>query len=150
MVAIISVFVILTSIVIFCLETLPKFKHYKVRHSTANLSNQNRNRKLSTVVAFGRSPSTINLHAAFFDHLSYAPSTQIFSTTLKTTKIEEDEVPDLGDPFFIIETVCIVWFTFEFIVRFAIGQRHFDWDLLRVANETLHFCLLGSSPVPTR
>ncbi|CRK94909.1 CLUMA_CG008401, isoform A [Clunio marinus] len=70
MVAIISVFVILTSIVIFCLETLPKFKHYK-----------------------------------------------IFSTTIKTTKIEEDEVPDLGDPFFMIETVCIVWFTFEFIVR---------------------------------
>lgn len=29
-VAIISVFVILTSIVIFCLETMPKFKHYKV------------------------------------------------------------------------------------------------------------------------
>ncbi|KAG5670750.1 hypothetical protein PVAND_000991 [Polypedilum vanderplanki] len=69
-VAIISVFVILLSIVIFCLETLPKFKHYK-----------------------------------------------IFSTTIKTTKIEEDEVPDLTDPFFMIETVCIVWFTFEFIVR---------------------------------
>lgn len=32
-VAIISVFVILLSIVIFCLETLPEFKHYKVRMS---------------------------------------------------------------------------------------------------------------------
>lgn len=32
-VAIISVFVILLSIVIFCLETLPEFKHYKVRPS---------------------------------------------------------------------------------------------------------------------
>lgn len=32
-VAIISVFVILLSIVIFCLETLPEFKHYKVRNS---------------------------------------------------------------------------------------------------------------------
>lgn len=31
-VAIISVFVILLSIVIFCLETLPEFKHYKVIH----------------------------------------------------------------------------------------------------------------------
>lgn len=30
-VAIISVFVILLSITIFCLETLPKFKHYKVK-----------------------------------------------------------------------------------------------------------------------
>jgi hypothetical protein len=49
---------------------------------------------------------------------------QIFSTTLKTTKIEEDEVPDLADPFFMIETVCIVWFTFEFIVRFG---EHFHF-----------------------
>lgn len=31
-VAIISVFVILLSITIFCLETLPKFKHYKVKN----------------------------------------------------------------------------------------------------------------------
>ncbi|CAB4064881.1 KCNA1 [Lepeophtheirus salmonis] len=55
-VAIISVFVILLSIVIFCLETLPEFKHYKV-----------------------------------------------FNTTANGTKIEEDEVPDVTDPFFIVE-----------------------------------------------
>lgn len=36
MVAIISVFVILLSIVIFCLETLPEFKHYKVRTRMSN------------------------------------------------------------------------------------------------------------------
>ena len=35
-VAIISVFVILLSIVIFCLETLPEFKHYKIFNTTAN------------------------------------------------------------------------------------------------------------------
>lgn len=35
-VAIISVFVILLSIVIFCLETLPEFKHYKVFNTTTN------------------------------------------------------------------------------------------------------------------
>ncbi|XP_043248689.1 potassium voltage-gated channel protein Shaker isoform X1 [Colletes gigas] len=70
-VAIISVFVILLSIVIFCLETLPEFKHYKV-----------------------------------------------FNTTTNGTKIEEDEVPDTKDPFFLIETICIIWFTFELSVRF--------------------------------
>ncbi|XP_018327408.1 potassium voltage-gated channel protein Shaker isoform X7 [Agrilus planipennis] len=70
-VAIISVFVILLSIVIFCLETLPEFKHYKV-----------------------------------------------FNTTANRTKIEEDEVPDITDPFFLIETICIIWFTFELTVRF--------------------------------
>lgn len=71
MVAIISVCVILLSIVIFCLETLPEFKHYKV-----------------------------------------------FNTTTNGTKIEEDEVPDITDPFFLIETICIIWFTFELSVRF--------------------------------
>ena len=56
---------------IFCLETLPEFKHYKV-----------------------------------------------FNTTANGTKIEEDEVPDVTDPFFIVETLCIIWFTFELLVRF--------------------------------
>jgi hypothetical protein len=42
---------------------------------------------------------------------------QIFSTTIRTTKIEEDEVPSFEDPFFIIETLCIVWFTIEYLVR---------------------------------
>ena len=32
--------------------------------------------------------------------------------------IEEDEVPELTDTFFLVETVCIVWFSFELVVRF--------------------------------
>ena len=30
-----------------------------------------------------------------------------------------DDMPHLNEPFFIVETICIIWFTFEFIVRFA-------------------------------
>ncbi|XP_034935760.1 potassium voltage-gated channel protein Shaker isoform X2 [Chelonus insularis] len=84
-VAIISVFVILLSIVIFCLETLPEFKHYKV-----------------------------------------------FNTTTNGTKIEEDEVPDITDPFFLIETICIIWFTFELSVRFLAcpNKLNFFRDLM--------------------
>ncbi|XP_011297583.1 potassium voltage-gated channel protein Shaker isoform X1 [Fopius arisanus] len=86
-VAIISVFVILLSIVIFCLETLPEFKHYKV-----------------------------------------------FNTTTNGTKIEEDEVPDITDPFFLIETICIIWFTFELSVRFLAcpNKLNFFRDLMNV------------------
>ena len=79
-VAIISVFVILLSIVIFCLETLPQFKHYKV-----------------------------------------------FNTTANGTKIEEDEVPDVTDPFFIVETLCIIWFTFELLVRFLACPSKYEF-----------------------
>lgn len=60
-VAIISVVVILLSIVIFCLETLPEFKHYTIYNITSNI-----------------------------------------------TRIVEDEVPTLSEPFFLIETTCIV------------------------------------------
>lgn len=60
-VAIISVVVILLSIVIFCLETLPEFKHYTIYNTTSNI-----------------------------------------------THIVEDEVPTLSEPFFLIETTCIV------------------------------------------
>jgi potassium voltage-gated channel Shaker-related subfamily A protein 1 len=86
-VAIISVVVILLSIVIFCLETLPEFKHYK-----------------------------------------------LFNATNNRTRIEEDEVPDFTDPFFLIETICIVWFTFEIIVRIICcpNQRNFFKDMMNV------------------
>ncbi|GAB6029748.1 hypothetical protein CHUAL_005463 [Chamberlinius hualienensis] len=70
-VAIISVVVILLSIVIFCLETLPEFKHYK-----------------------------------------------IFNATNNKTLVQEDEVPAITDPFFVIESCCIVWFTVELFLRF--------------------------------
>lgn len=70
-IAIVSVTVILLSIFIFCLETLPEFKHYR-----------------------------------------------LFNTTNNMTRVIEDEVPRTTDPFFIIETCCIIWFTFELLVRF--------------------------------
>ena len=74
-VAIFSVAVILLSIVIFCLETLPQFKHYKI----VNVTESNR-----TVIS-----------------------------------IEEDDIPKFTEPFFLIETICIIWFTSELLIRFA-------------------------------
>lgn len=73
-IAIFSVMVILTSIVIFCMETLPEFKHYRIVNATGNASKE---------------------------------------------AIEEDDIPKFSEPFFIIETACIVWFTSELLVRFA-------------------------------
>ncbi|XP_031420882.1 potassium voltage-gated channel subfamily A member 6a [Clupea harengus] len=71
-VAIVSVLVILTSIVIFCLETLPEF----------------------------REESNV-----FNNHF------------LNGTTVPEKHSP-FTDPFFLLETLCIVWFTFELLVRF--------------------------------
>src|SRR6218665_713201 len=76
--ALISVTVILLSIVIFCLETLPQFKRYRITNSTKN----------------------------------------------GTETPEEDDVPKLSEPFFLIETACIIWFTSELLIRFAASPDH--------------------------
>lgn len=78
LIAIFSVTVILLSIVIFCLETLPEFKHYRIVNGTHN-----------------------------------------GSSAMETSSIEEDDIPKFNEPFFIIETACIIWFTSELLVRFA-------------------------------
>ncbi|KAI1301329.1 Potassium voltage-gated channel protein Shaker [Halotydeus destructor] len=79
-VAIGSVVVIVISIVIFCLETLPRFKHYKILKLANN-----------------------------------------------RTKVVEDEVPSITDPFFIIETLCIIWFTLELVLRFLSSPSKIDF-----------------------
>ncbi|XP_033887997.1 potassium voltage-gated channel subfamily A member 1 [Acipenser ruthenus] len=70
-IAIVSVMVILISIVIFCLETLPELKEDPA----------------------GR------IHTV--GNMTYYYKPNIFT-----------------DPFFIVETLCIIWFSFELIVRF--------------------------------
>lgn len=37
---------------------------------------------------------------------------------------DEVDVPQFSEPFFIIETVCIVWFTTELLIRFASCPNH--------------------------
>ncbi|OCT88174.1 potassium voltage-gated channel subfamily A member 1 [Xenopus laevis] len=69
-IAIISVMVILISIVIFCLETLPELKDERI---------------------FSR---RVNNSTVFY-------KSNIFT-----------------DPFFVVETLCIIWFSFELVVRF--------------------------------
>ncbi|XP_077375013.1 potassium voltage-gated channel subfamily A member 1 [Festucalex cinctus] len=70
-IAVVSVLVIVISIVIFCLETLPEFRDDKEYLQARHNSTQP-------------------------DH-GFTP---------------------FNDPFFIVETVCIIWFSFEIIVRF--------------------------------
>ena len=91
--ALLSVGVILLSIVVFCVETLPQF---------------------SAPPADVVSPSDSNL----------SWSVDKAATTTTTTT---EPVVDVGgrlqltDPFFVIETVCIVWFTSELLLRFLVA-----------------------------
>uniref|UniRef100_A0A8C0FZ68 BTB domain-containing protein n=1 Tax=Chelonoidis abingdonii TaxID=106734 RepID=A0A8C0FZ68_CHEAB len=82
-IAIISVLVILISVVIFCLETLPEFRD---------------ERDISLPVSegvCGPGPAAL------------PPSSPLPGDLVR-----------LDDPFFIVETICICWFSFELVVRF--------------------------------
>ncbi|XP_038126574.1 potassium voltage-gated channel subfamily A member 1 [Cyprinodon tularosa] len=70
-IAVVSVLVIVISIVIFCLETLPEFRDEK----------------------------------------------EYLQPRLNSSQPDHGFTP-FNDPFFIVETVCIIWFSFEIIVRF--------------------------------
>ncbi|XP_021103792.1 potassium voltage-gated channel subfamily A member 5 [Heterocephalus glaber] len=87
-IAIVSVLVILISIVTFCLETLPQFRD---------------ERELL------RQPSA--------PHRPPAPSSGANGSGPGPT-VAPLLPSTLADPFFIVETTCVVWFTFELLVRF--------------------------------
>ncbi|XP_037648145.1 potassium voltage-gated channel subfamily A member 1 [Sebastes umbrosus] len=93
-IAIISVMVIVLSILIFCLETLPEFRNEKeLREQFITMPH----------------PTIAN------ETISVSPGFTPFQ-----------------DPFFIVETICIIWFSFELIVRFtcAPSKVHFFKDVM--------------------
>uniref|UniRef100_A0A8C4WYR4 Potassium voltage-gated channel subfamily A member 3 n=1 Tax=Eptatretus burgeri TaxID=7764 RepID=A0A8C4WYR4_EPTBU len=77
-IAIVSVLVILISIIIFCLETLPAFREGD-------------------------------------------------DSTNNVTVEKESRENTFADPFFIVETICIVWFSFELLVRFFASPSKADF-----------------------
>uniref|UniRef100_A0A672ZGK0 Potassium voltage-gated channel subfamily A member 10 n=1 Tax=Sphaeramia orbicularis TaxID=375764 RepID=A0A672ZGK0_9TELE len=88
-VALVSVFVIVISIFIFCLETLPEF----------------------------REDSDFVSGVAQF----------INGTQQSSHPATKDLVAYLTDPFFIVETICIIWFCFEVGVRFVVCPSKSDF-----------------------
>lgn len=79
-IAIISVMVIVISILIFCLETLPEFRHEKEQR----------------------------------EQYTTIPHPTIANETI----LVPPPFSPFQDPFFIVETICICWFSFELVVRF--------------------------------
>ncbi|XP_045062775.1 potassium voltage-gated channel subfamily A member 10-like [Coregonus clupeaformis] len=101
-VALVSVFIIVISIIIFCMETLPEF----------------RDNSLDPVL-----PTTVMQLMPFDGNQSLGGLGSLFppSATPKTI------TSTFSDPFFIIETACIVWFFFELVVRFVVCPSKSDF-----------------------
>ncbi|KAL1020520.1 hypothetical protein UPYG_G00001120 [Umbra pygmaea] len=108
-VALVSVFVIVISIIIFCMETLPEF----------------RDNSLDPII-----PTTIMqmMPSGGNQSLSGLGSLTPPLATPKTI------TSTFSDPFFIIETACIVWFFFELVVRFVVcpSKRDFFHNLMNI------------------
>ncbi|XP_020036195.1 potassium voltage-gated channel subfamily A member 5 [Castor canadensis] len=92
-IAIVSVLVILISIITFCLETLPEFRDERelLRHPPV-------------------------------PHQPPAPAPGANGSGAMAPHSGPTVAPllprTLADPFFIVETTCVIWFTFELLVRF--------------------------------
>ncbi|CAG5907546.1 potassium voltage-gated channel subfamily A member 7-like [Menidia menidia] len=102
-IAIISVMVIVVSILIFCLETLPDLRSDKEYNAQAKNGSEN-----------------------------MPPPPSVFN-----------------DPFFIVETICICWFSFELVMRFACSpsKTHFFKDVMNIIDFSAilpYFVTLGT------
>ena len=103
---------------IFCLETLPEFKHYKIFNTTANGTKVEEDE-----VSFKVYVAHIKWNISWFIHY--------FLNGVWPTHFQ---VPDVTDPFFIVETLCIIWFTFELLVRFLAcpSKMEFSRDIMNM------------------
>ncbi|XP_062267698.1 potassium voltage-gated channel subfamily A member 10 [Platichthys flesus] len=117
-VALVSVFVIVISIFIFCLETLPEFRDDPdVIHSLTQLINGSR------------------------DSSAPRPATK-------------DIFAYITDPFFIVETICIIWFCFEAGVRFVVCPSKSDFfnnlmNIIDLVSIVPYFVTLGTELATT-
>ncbi|XP_054623058.1 potassium voltage-gated channel subfamily A member 7-like [Dunckerocampus dactyliophorus] len=110
-IAIISVMVIVVSILIFCLETLPDFRIEKETHEQNFYKDDSQAKNMSENM-----PAPLSV---------------------------------FQDPFFLVETVCICWFSFELIMRFACcpSKIHFFKDVMNIIDFSAilpYFVTLGT------
>ncbi|XP_053723972.1 potassium voltage-gated channel subfamily A member 10 [Synchiropus splendidus] len=116
-VALVSVFVIVISIFIFCLETLPEFRDDNdFVPGVMQVIN-------GTQIPAPRPPPK--------DFLSY-----------------------LTDPFFVVETICIIWFCFEVAVRFVVCPSKSDFfnnimNIIDIVSIIPYFVTLGTELATT-
>ncbi|XP_068170803.1 potassium voltage-gated channel subfamily A member 10 [Antennarius striatus] len=117
-VALVSVFVIVISIFIFCLETLPEFRIEDELVTTL------------TQIINGTQDSPAS-----------PPSTK-------------DIIAYFTDPFFIVETICIIWFCFEVGVRFVVCPSKSDFfnnimNIIDIVSIIPYFVTLGTELATT-
>jgi hypothetical protein len=119
--ALVSVGVILLSIVTFCLETLPQLK--RPRHgggggySNSSLHHRHRGHEQISLMTHA---DNATVGGGGYSSAGGSPIAALAPAMPLGNGVDDDDHGvSFYEPFFIIETVCIIWFTFEFVTRFA-------------------------------
>lgn len=137
-VALLSVCVILLSIVVFCIETLPQFKHYSPVSTSPSVHPLLVN---STARQSDTEPPTVQQNDSSWSSSVDGGEYQVESTDAsgevgrsQTTRFDHSVASSLIEPFFLIETGCIIWFTVELLLRFAVSpdRRRFARDVMNI------------------
>ncbi|KAA3677006.1 uncharacterized protein DEA37_0007652 [Paragonimus westermani] len=118
-IAVISILVIILSIVIFCIETLPHFKHYKVITLEKYELSIVEQVPVGPNISQAETELTTTLPNQYDQNELENNHCMASQHPLECLVITDDDSPGIEDPFFLVETVCIVWFTFDLLVRFA-------------------------------
>ncbi len=91
-IAFISVIIIIISIILFCAETMPSVKAQRALNEISS--------SLETTTTASTSMLKAGLPVTIFSSIAHNPSALI------------------KDEFFVIETICIIWFSMELLLRF--------------------------------
>ena len=109
-IAVISVFFVFISIATFCIETIPEIKEMRTTPSIISST--------TPVYISSTTPALISSTTPEFISSSTSSITSTISTSITTALIPNNTNSIIIDEFFIIETICIVWFSIELILRF--------------------------------
>jgi len=114
--AIVSVFCILVSVVNFCMETLPSFD----RDICINVTRSSTSARSDSTLAANLSRPHVNTTSFTRDDYDVLEEPML--------------TPNYGDPFFVVETICVAWFTVEFILRLVScpSKRHFCLGIMNI------------------
>nr|XP_032814121.1 potassium voltage-gated channel subfamily A member 1-like [Petromyzon marinus] len=142
-IAIVSVAVIVLSIIVFCLETLPQFRDERRDAAAAYNNNNNNNNdnnnnnqqqqhvKSADVVSSNSPPPGSPVHPRVSPSSPSSPSSPLPPGVVAAAVAP---LSAFTDPFFVVETVCVVWFTLELVVRFLVcpSKSAFFKDVMNV------------------
>ncbi|OAF68179.1 Potassium voltage-gated channel subfamily A member 5 [Intoshia linei] len=138
--ALFSMIIIIISIVIFCMETLPSFRNYEVQyHDNSNTSAPLVNSSFSNYAIM----NNLNKYQFVYKNFTNSSNVQNFNKTNSTDFYLNNHVitdryknKPFIRPLFIVESICVAWFTIELIIRLVASPSKWEFskDIMNIVD----------------